>query len=1124
MSAPIVTGIVDVTLDEADVNAGFQRLFPDGVTYVDDGPGSYVVVRITGLLPGDAILSSVTGYTRYPIGGGAYLYQKAGANIAIVAPTETDCTITFMGSTTADVTTFLNGLVFSTTDDDPVETRELTLSVRDGDHEDLVGRPAWSEQAGGDNPFAAIDMSPAYNGNGLGAPAFFDFDGDGDLDLVSGNNQGMPRIFRVNGAGDFAPTAVDDDRIADFSPGPLIVPELADYDGDGDQDFFFANVMGGLVGYGNNGDGTWTQLHGAANPFAGVSAGSMNAWTARILDLDADGDLDVVGGYQDGAIHYFRNDAGTFVEQVGTDNPFAAIDIGDWASPAFLDLDADGDLDMVVGRIDGGLSAFENDGATWSELAGADNPFAALDVGDIAKPAVVDLDADGDLDLVVGHQTGFAYIENTAGPGLRFTVTINPQDDAAVANDDSFNGSETGSLVANVIGALGGGQDVDPDGPAPEVTAVNGDPALVGEWFDLAAGARLRLDADGGFTFDPDGDFAALTDATDNAANAVRYVTFTYTVLGGDTATVTIAVNGVASHGDKYLGTSASDDMVGDVWDEIFAGGDGEDDIIGAGGADSLRGEGGDDTLQGDDGDDTLVGGDGNDVLHGGAGADILKGGGGFIEAFYGGAGNDTYYVTKTLDIVYGEDTADGDDLVISSITYSLTAGVERLTLSGALAIDGTGNDLSNRMTGNGAANVLNGGNGDDTLFGAGGNDTLYGAEQDDWLEGGAGADTLDGGGGFDSLDGGAGNDVLNGGYEYDELLGGAGNDTLDGGEHDDYMAGGLGNDTYYRYGDDEIVEGVGGGTDQVFVLSGNYVLGANIENAAYFGSGAGTLTGNALANRLEGGAGTDELLGGAGADTLLGGDGHDRIHGGDGVDLIRGGAIFDALHGEAGADQIYGDDGNDFATGGAGADRLWGGDGDDWLQGEDDADSLWGEAGADWLQGAGGNDILTGADGVDTLEGGDGADKLYGGAETDTLKGGAGNDIMDGGDGNDSFYAGEGVDRMTGGAGYDRFVFENDAVRLSGSGQAGQRDTITDFSPDWDTIDLSAIDAIAGDGDDAFVVVSRFTKTAGEMVVAYNATANTTSLRLDVDGDGRLDLEILVNGHLTTERGGWVL
>ena len=52
--------------------------------------------------------------------------------------------------------------------------------------------------------------------------------------------------------------------------------------------------------------------------------------------------------------------------------------------------------------------------------------------------------------------------------------------------------------------------------------------------------------------------------------------------------------------------------------------------------------------------------------------------------------------------------------------------------MTGAIAIDGTGNGLANALIGNSAANLLKGGAGNDTLDGKGGNDTLTGGSGND--------------------------------------------------------------------------------------------------------------------------------------------------------------------------------------------------------------------------------------------------------------------------------------------------------------------------------------------------------------------------------------------------------
>lgn len=78
-------------------------------------------------------------------------------------------------------------------------------------------------------------------------------------------------------------------------------------------------------------------------------------------------------------------------------------------------------------------------------------------------------------------------------------------------------------------------------------------------------------------------------------------------------------------------------------------------------------------------------------------------------------------------------------------MTWTLSANLENLTLTGSTSINGTGNELDNTLTGNSAANVLTGGAGNDTLNGGAGADSLVGGAGKDtyWLRRGYGIDTI---------------------------------------------------------------------------------------------------------------------------------------------------------------------------------------------------------------------------------------------------------------------------------------------------------------------------------------------------------------------------------------------
>lgn len=172
--------------------------------------------------------------------------------------------------------------------------------------------------------------------------------------------------------------------------------------------------------------------------------------------------------------------------------------------------------------------------------------------------------------------------------------------------------------------------------------------------------------------------------------------------------------------------------------------------IVGTNGADNLKG-----TARGND---TIICLDGNDTVTTGKG----------VTHIIAGTGDHTFVINNAADTIAL--TGSGFDVVKSSVSYALAEGIEKIILTGAAAINATGNNGDNILVGNTGKNILDGGNGNDTLDGGKGNDTL---------NGGDGNDTLLGDIGNDILLGGLSYDILNGGAGYDTLTGGAGRDTF---------------------------------------------------------------------------------------------------------------------------------------------------------------------------------------------------------------------------------------------------------------------------------------------------------------------------------------------------------
>ncbi len=294
-----------------------------------------------------------------------------------------------------------------------------------------------------------------------------------------------------------------------------------------------------------------------------------------------------------------------------------------------------------------------------------------------------------------------------------------------------------------------------------------------------------------------------------------------------------------------------------------------------------------------------ISGDNGDNILDGKAGADEL----------YGRGGNDTYIVDNYGDYI-GENSWDGIDTVISSVSRTLEYSVENLTLNGTANLNGTGNELANLLIGNSGNNTLNGVTGSDILKGGLGNDnyTIDDAAAMVVELAGEGTDTVNASVDYEltanveklTLTGSApinatGNDsdnTLTGNSSSNTLVGNAGNDVLDGKDGFDNLFGGLGDDTYIisaqTFGTDSIVELVSEGLDTV-QSSVEYSLGDNLENLTLTGTSAINGYGNELDNTLKGNSAANILTGGAGNDTYVVGAGDTTVElAGEGVDTVQ--------------------------------------------------------------------------------------------------------------------------------------------------------------------------------------------------------------------------------------------
>jgi hypothetical protein len=289
-------------------------------------------------------------------------------------------------------------------------------------------KPTYIEQTGLVNPFYGIDLG----GAAYVVPKFVDTDADGDMDVYVGQGSGTI-LFLKNTGSPTQPIYVKQAGVSNpfngINVGVDAFLTFVDIDADGDMDAFLARDHGigrvAILFFKNTGSPTipnYEQQIGAANPLNSVGANEYSH-TPVFVDTDSDGDMDCYVAYMTPSwltsIHFFKNTGSptipSYEEQIGAANPFnnpldayLPFYFERHASPAFVDTDADGDMDAYIGTVKGLIEFWENVGTSTTPVfvkqTGENNPFNGIDVGGRAKPTFVD--TNGDIDMLVGNENG----------------------------------------------------------------------------------------------------------------------------------------------------------------------------------------------------------------------------------------------------------------------------------------------------------------------------------------------------------------------------------------------------------------------------------------------------------------------------------------------------------------------------------------------------------------------------------------------------------------------------------------------------------------------------------------------------------------------------------------------
>jgi gliding motility-associated-like protein len=307
------------------------------------------------------------------------------------------------------------------------------------------------------NPFKDLSSNNGYRST----PHLADLDQNGDLDLIIGGREYIEgegvnylRFFKNDGIGRFINTPVIDfsDSYGGASPTTL------DLDEDGDLDIVLGKYLNNrLVYYENVGKEEFRRRDGEANPFSQFTFDSNNEHPApAAIDFDNDGDFDLIVGSgidnkNTNKISYFENQGnGTFNEKSGLDNPFDGVNVEHSSTPYITQIDHDRQTDVILGSGLNPLKIYKGNNGAYRELTeGEPNPFSELSLGQKFSPTHIDIDNDGDLDLIGGayqyesgeiqffkNENGTYIDQHANSPFAKISLNHEPKIDFVDIDDD----------------------------------------------------------------------------------------------------------------------------------------------------------------------------------------------------------------------------------------------------------------------------------------------------------------------------------------------------------------------------------------------------------------------------------------------------------------------------------------------------------------------------------------------------------------------------------------------------------------------------------------------------------------------------------------------------------------
>ncbi len=224
--------------------------------------------------------------------------------------------------------------------------------------------------------FSALDIGASLNFY----PSFGDLDGDGDEDMILGEYLGYC-YYMENTGGAGSPAVFNTFALLSNSDGDLIFdgtftyPNLVDIDRDGDQDLIVGKRNGKLAYYNNTGVGDYN-FEFVTGEFGGVDvSGESIEGYAVTQFVDVDGEYQLIVGSKKGDLYYYDDieanlDGAFHLVDVSLDN----INIGTYSAPAVANITDDNRFELILGNRRGGLGFYTS------------APTSLIGVSNLAKP------------------------------------------------------------------------------------------------------------------------------------------------------------------------------------------------------------------------------------------------------------------------------------------------------------------------------------------------------------------------------------------------------------------------------------------------------------------------------------------------------------------------------------------------------------------------------------------------------------------------------------------------------------------------------------------------------------------------------------------------------------------